>query len=145
MKLKPTSDPEPVFNDRKRQPTAAEMQKALGAAAPAIAEVLTRINELAPEMTMAWKYYTRSGWYQVYSLKERRLLYVGPKREGVRVSLLLGDKAIVALRAGPFGARVTKLLSKAKRFPEGTGFVFERGRFDPKLVAAMVAAKLAKN
>ena len=145
MKTKPVSDPEPVFTDPNHAPKPGEVRAALGAAAAHVDDLLARIREFAPAMTMSWHYYRRAGWYQTYSLKDRRLVYIGEKRDGVCVSLLLGDKAIAAMSHGPHAAQMAKLLPQAKRFPEGTGFYFYRGKFNPKLVAAMIAAKLGKS
>jgi hypothetical protein len=58
--------------------------------------------------------------------------------------LILGDKAVNAVRAGKPGARMTKLIVDAPRFPEGTGIYLdvERGR-DLLLIRKLVKIKLA--
>ena len=57
--------------------------------------------------------------------------------------LLLGGKAIELLGQGPFARQTLRFLKTAKRYPEGTVFSFDRQTFDPDLVEALLAAKIA--
>lgn len=57
--------------------------------------------------------------------------------------LILGDRAVSAVRASKPGARPTKLIDEAPRFPEGTGIYLdvERDR-DLRLIRKLVQIKL---
>lgn len=136
-------DPDAAFPDESTAPTEAELNAILGPDAARIEELVTRLRARRPAVTTEWKYSDRSGWYRVYLLKDRRVFYLVPKRDGFRVSLILGDKALGDLQRGPLARRVTTLLKSAKRYPEGTAFTFDRDNLDAGVLAALAAAKLA--
>jgi len=143
MKKPLSLDPAAAFPDEKRKPTDADLPGAVGAAYAPLQGVLDRIRAGHPAITPEWKFSPRSGWHLIYSLKQRRLFYLVPKRRDFRFSLLLGDKAIAALQAGPLAKAMPVLLKGAKRYPEGTAFSFDRETLDPALAAALLEAKIA--
>lgn len=136
-------DPAAAFPDAKHQPRDADLAAALGRAATALQVVVANLRAVHPAVMAEWKFSERSGWHQIHFLKKRRLFYLIPKRGDFRVSLVLGDKAIVLLKQGPFSKRTAELLKTAKRYPEGTFFSFDRRTLDPDLIAAFLAAKIA--
>jgi hypothetical protein len=136
-------DPEAAFPNEQRQPADSDISGALGAAYAPLQHMLDRIRAGHPEITPEWKFSPRSGWHLIYSLKQRRLFYLVLKRGDFRFSLLLGDKAIAALKAGPQAKAMPALLKGAKRYPEGTAFSFDRGTLNPSLAAALLEAKIA--
>lgn len=138
-----TVDPTAAFPDAKHRPDDTALASALGGSFAPFGQVVERLHALHPEVTGAWKYHPKVGWYQVQVQRKRRLVYLVPKHEAFRLSLLLGRQAIAALKAGPFAARVTKLLKNAKRYPEGTAFNFDDNQVDPDLVTALIEAKIA--
>jgi hypothetical protein len=142
MKTKKSMDPAAAFADAKQPPGESELKAALGPAGTVIETVLARLRSLRPEATTSWQFSERSGWYLLLLLKKRRLLYLVPKRGDFRFSMILGDKAIALLRLGPVGPKVESLLKKAKRYPEGTAFTFERKSFDPETAIALLEAKI---
>jgi hypothetical protein len=136
-------DPLAAFPDPAESPQDADLKVALGRAFTPVARILSDLAAAYPRATAGWQYSKQAGWYRVALLQKRRLFYLVPKRGGFRVSLILGGKAIAALKAGPHAARIVGLLTTAKRYPEGTAFTFDEQRCDPGLVAALIAAKLA--
>ena len=143
MKTKIERKPDGAFVDTKRPPTETELKFALGATFPALDEVLAALRAAQPAITSEWKYSPRVGWYQIWLIAQRRLFYLVPQRDNFRLSLIVGQKALEALLAGPRGVAVKRRLKTAKRYPEGTAFAFTAGRFDAGLVLAFVAAKIA--
>lgn len=143
MKPKPEMDPAAAFPDMMCQPEDNEWLVSLGRRADPVKKILRSLKAIKPPVTMEWKFSNRAGWYQIHLLKKRRLFYLVPKREDYRVSLILGDKALADLKAGPFARRTIRSLQRAKRYPEGTAFSFDSKSLDPDLLAAFLAVKLA--
>ena len=143
MKPPPVIDPAAAFPDSMHVPGEAELEQVLGSAWPPLEQVLVRLQADHPDVTTAWQFSPRAGWYQVRLLKKRRLLYVVPKQGDFRVSIILGGKAVARLQAGPFTSRVSRLLKTAKRYPEGTMFEFDRTSLVPGLLTAFLEAKIS--
>jgi Protein of unknown function (DUF3788) len=143
MKKSPILDPAAAFPDEKRPPAETDLPGALGRAFAPLAQVLERLRSAHPDVVPEWKYSPRSGWHLIYSRKQRRLCYLIPTRGDFRLSLLLGDKAIAALQAGPCAKQMPARLQAAKRYPEGTAFSFTGATLDVELAAAFLEAKLA--
>jgi hypothetical protein len=146
MKSKPPKSavsPVAAFPDPKRPPEPAELATTLGRAFGPLSKVTEAIRAAQPSVTVEWKFSPRSGWYQIYVLNKRRLFYLIPKSGDYYLSLILGDKALALLKQGAFAAEVGLLLKDAKRYPEGTAFRFERKAFNPRLVLALLAAKIS--
>ena len=76
-------------------------------------------------------------------LEKRRLFYLVPKPGDFRFSMILGDRAIALLKQGALVDKILPLLKDAKRYAEGTAFIFDRKTFDPEIVIALLEAKLA--
>ena len=143
MKKPVVIDPLAAFPDKHSKPADSDLPGALGGAFAPLQSVLERLRADHPTVDAEWKFSPRSGWHLIYSLKQRRLFYLVLKRGDFRFSLLLGDKAIAALQAGPQAKAMPALLQGAKRYPEGTAFSFDRRTLDPSLAAALLQAKIA--
>ncbi|HEY5553115.1 MAG TPA: DUF3788 family protein [Opitutaceae bacterium] len=143
MKAKHEMDPPAAFPDAKHEPDASDLATALGRAAAPLVGVLATLRANRPAVATEWQFSERSGWYQIWLLKKRRLLYLVPKRKDFCVSMILGGKAIALLKEGPFAGQTNALLKTAIRYPEGTMFSFDRKSLDPDLLGAFLAAKIA--
>jgi hypothetical protein len=132
-----------VFVDPARPPRDAELRALLGNSSRGLDALLAALQRAQPTLAHAWKFSPRIGWYRVALLGERRLFYLVPRRGGFRVSLILGERAVGALLVGLHAARVRRLLTTAKRYPEGIAFAFSGAGFEPGLVLAFVQAKIA--
>jgi len=141
-KAKPEMDPVAAFPQAKQRPTAAALLTALGAAASPLDEVLAAFRRAHPDVSTAWQFSERAGWYQLLMLKKRRLLYLVPQRGNFRAMMILGGKALDQLKAGPQARPTARRLKTARHYPEGTAFTFTRDDLDPGLLAAFLAAKL---
>ena len=143
MKIVPALSPDAAFPDEKEQPTESDLPGALGQAFIPFAKVLESLRAEHPDVAPEWKYSTRSGWHLIYNRKKRRIFYLIPTRGDFRLSLILGDKAVAALQAGPCTKQMPALLKDAKRYPEGTAFNFTSGSLDVSLALALLTAKIA--
>ena len=143
MKKPVQIDPNAAFPDEKKRPTDADLPAALGRASDLLRQLLERVRTAHPDLAADWKFSPRSGWHQIYSRKQRRILYFIPKRGDFRLSLILGDKAVASLQAGPHAKSVAVLMQAATRYPEGTAFSFNHRTLDVALTAALIEAKLA--
>ena len=143
MKTPLVLSPNAAFPDEKRKPTESDLPGALGSAFCPLEKVLECLRAAHPDVAPEWKYSPRSGWHLIYSRKKRRIFYLIPARGDFRLSMILGGKAIAALKNGPCAGRVEVLLKEAKRYPEGTAFNLTRGSLDVDLAIALLEAKIA--
>lgn len=125
------------------QPTEEGFREGLGPAYGPLHQVLEWCEREYPAYTSEWRYAPLSGWYRIYVFKKRRMFYLLPRRRGFRLVILLGDRALAALREGPLGGGVDSLLGSAKRYPEGTAFTLESEGFYPEVAIALLSAKLS--
>ena len=135
-------DPAAAFPAVASPPGPSELACVLGKASSCYELAIDALRAVAPTAAAEWKFSSRSGWYQIHSLKGRRLLYVIPRRGDFRISLLLGSKALAQVRRGPQARAVDNLLKTAPRYPEGTAFSFDRSSFSPDPFIALLEAKL---
>ncbi len=143
MKKPVELDPNAAFPDHDHEPSEADLKSALGAGYAPIQKIEKTVRGLEPAAEAIWQYSERSGWYRLLVLKKRRLFYLIPKKGDFRLMLILGGKALELLERGPVAGEVRELRKTAKRYPEGTAFSFGCDA-DPKVVAALVMAKLAR-
>jgi len=143
MKQVPVLNPLAAFPDATHRPADSELPAALGRAFAPLGQVLERLRAAHPDVTREWKYSPRSGRHQILSRKKRRILYLVPLRGGFRLMLVLGDRAIESLAAGPCARQTRKLLKTAKRYPEGTAFSLTQETIDVAVAGALIEAKLA--
>lgn len=143
MKTPPLLNPDAAFPDEKLLPVESDLPGALGRTFAPLEKILGRLRSAHPEVESEWKFSPRAGWHLIYSRKKRRICYLVPTRGDFRLSLILGDKAIAALPAGPGAKQMTALLKEAKRYPEGTAFSFNGQTLDVEVVVALLEAKLA--
>lgn len=132
-----------AFSDDEMPPTNEQVATTVGQEAwPAIAKVMQWLESSHPQLEREWKFSRAAGWYETSTLKGRRVFYFIPKNGGFLINLLLGDKAIDSISAGPFARRFSAHLKTAKRYPEGTLFEFTPKTFDAEMFTALLRAKL---
>ncbi len=143
MKTPPTLSPKAAFPNEKRPPAESDLPGVLGRAFSPLAKVLESLRAAHPDVTPEWKYSSRSGWHLIFNRKKRRIFYLIPARGDFRLSLILGDKAIAALQAGPCAKQMPALLKEAQRYPEGTAFSFNGQTLEAGLAVALLEAKIS--
>ena len=143
MKTKPLMAATAAFPDPAHAPLDTELPPALGRAVIPVALTIDDLRAIEPNVTSVWQFSPRAGWYKIYLLKKRRLLYLLPRRNDFRLSIILGRKAVGQLQRGPFARQTARLLKTARTYPEGIAFDFDREAFDLDLIGAFLAAKLS--
>jgi len=133
-----------AFIGETRQPTEKRLAEALGTAKAAWDGL---VKGLVKEhgLTREWKFYSiKMGWAFRLKRKERNIVHLGPCNGSFQVALIFGDKAMVAVRAAGFPARMRKIIAEAPRYPEGTGIRLEiKKPKDIEIVKQLAAIKLA--
>jgi hypothetical protein len=97
-------------------PSESELARLLGDAYEALEVLLARGDGAVAE----WRKYTRqSPWVLKVSLGKRSLFYVRPDVGVLRVTVLLGGRAVDAALAGQVSKRLQASIRKARPYPEG--------------------------
>jgi hypothetical protein len=115
-----------AFIGRKEEPSEAELTAALG---PAKAVWDRLLADLAAEQGVEireWKCYSlKGGWALRVKLRKRTIVRLSPRAGCFEVLFIFGAKAMAALRQCRLPKRVTRALSEAPKYPEGTGLRLE--------------------
>ena len=119
------SPPRNAFIGKPEQPTDADLAAALGGAKPVWDRLVSALMTDCPELVPEWKFYSlKMGWAFRLQHKKRNIIHFGPCTGSFQVLLILGDRAVRALRDTTMPERVRKLLATAPKYPEGTGVRF---------------------
>ena len=113
-----------AFVGKKEKPTPKELADALGPSLTVWNEIIGRVGTDLKVTDQEWNSYSpKYGWHLKLRFKKRNILYLGPCNKRVRVSLILGDRAVKAARESKLSKKLTKVFDEAPRYPEGTGIV----------------------
>ncbi|HEU4478044.1 MAG TPA: DUF3788 family protein [Pyrinomonadaceae bacterium] len=111
-----------AFDDKSRQPTEADLARALKGTFIFWKELKRRIASRFGPLTYEWGFSSKStGWGLRLKHKERIILYMTPCQGYFLASFALGDKAVEVARAGNVPASIMKAIESAKRYAEGRG------------------------
>jgi hypothetical protein len=127
--------------DATSPPSESEMAAVLGDAYPAFQALVSR----GGAGTAEWRRYGKqSPWVLKVSQGKRTLFYARPDTGGLKVTVLLGGRAVEAALAGQVSKRLHASIRKAKVFPEGRPVsVVVKKRSDLAKVEELVTVKLA--
>lgn len=115
-----------AFIGKKEQPTDADLTAALGSAKPLWDRLVSALISDCPELVPEWKFYSLNmGWAFRLQYKKRNIVHFGPCTGSFCVMLILGDKAIRAVRQATLSDRILKVVATAPKYPEGTGVRFQ--------------------
>jgi hypothetical protein len=122
-----------------KPPTAGDVSTLLGSS-HAQFEVLTG----RPGAACEWRRYSKTApWVVKVSEGDRTLFYITPKPGHFEVTVVLGERAVVAALAGRVGKKLHAAIRKAKPYVEGRPVrVLVRGEADVQAVEELVAVKL---
>ncbi len=110
-----------AFIGKTSKPTEQEIAAALGPSAPAWSEFVQWMQEQGAS-TQEWKSdAAKYGWSLRLKRKDRNIVYLGPCNGCFRVSLVLGNRAMEAVRAARFSATVAQVIAGSPHYAEGTG------------------------
>jgi hypothetical protein len=134
-----------AFIGHEAAPAAAELAAALGSAAARWDRLRAVLAEELQLAETEWKSYSRNaGWSLRVKQGKRNIVYLSPGEGAFSASLVLGDRALAAIREGRFPKGVTAAVAAAMRYPEGTALRIEvRSDRDVDTVRRLAAVKLA--
>lgn len=134
-----------AFVGKKEKPSPKDLADALGPAIAMWNQIIDRIGSELSVVDQEWKSYSpKYGWHLKLKLKKRNILYLSPCDRLVRVSLILGDRAMKAARECKLPAKLVKILDGAPHYPEGTGVVLmPKSSANVSSVIKLAAIKLA--
>lgn len=134
-----------AFVDPSHQPEPAELRKVLGARAALWKRLVAAVEERFAPITPEWTFSgAKYGWSLRLVRKKRVVLYLTPQDGGALVGIVLGGKAVEAVRrAGPPRA-VLELVDAAPQYAEGRGVRLSiETAEDVDAVLTLAAAKMA--
>lgn len=111
-----------AFVGRTSQPSAAEVEAALGPSAAAWKQFIDWIEHEKGVTTEEWKSDApKYGWALRLKRKDRTIVYLGPCDGCFRAAFVLGDRAMEAARHARFPQKVADAIAGAPHYGEGTG------------------------
>ena len=106
-------------------PNDAELRAALGPAEVLWSGILNAVESLAPPLDTEWKpSKAEFGRMCLLRHKKRTLLYLTPEKKGIRVAIVLGERAYGLAMASSLPAAIKNMFSEAKAYAEGRGIRF---------------------
>lgn len=121
-------------------PSDAEMAAVLGEAYPAFQAMVSHGGKAVAE----WRQYSKkTPWVLKVSVGKRSLFYARPDAGALKVTVLLGGKAVDAALAGAVSKRLHAPIREAKAYPEGRPVsVWIKRPSDLRKVEQLLAVKL---
>jgi hypothetical protein len=111
-----------AFIGKTTRPTPEELAAVLGRTSTLWAQLVDALTSELPITEQEWNSYSpKYGWALILKVKKRRIVYLSPFAGCFQASLILGDKAMAAARAGNLAKPILKILDEAPHYPEGTG------------------------
>jgi len=112
-----------AFIGKPAEPTEDEVAAALGPVKAHWDDLLARLASECGITEREWNSYSpkKAGWALRLKVKKRNIVYLGPSDHAFRVSFILGDRAVEAVRQSKLPKKIVKLVEDGKRYPEGTG------------------------
>ena len=113
---------ENAFLGKKEEPTATELESALGPTFKLWKDLIDWLTNEAGVNTQEWSSISpKYGWALRMKLKKRTIVYLGPCAGCFRTSFVLGDRAVAAARASGLKQSIIREIEGSRRYAEGTG------------------------
>ena len=140
---RPSPSPNP-FVDFPHPPEPEDIRQVLGRSASAWDELRTRISDHFGQVTEHWAVPAKKyGWSLRLKLKKRTILHLGPRSKHFVAVIILGDKAVAALRESELPPEVISMAENATRYTEGRVIRFEiRSKKETEVVEALAKIKM---
>jgi hypothetical protein len=111
-----------VFDDKSRQPTEADLARALKGSFVFWNDLKKRIASRFTPLTVEWGFTSKTtGWGLRLKHKERIVLYMTPCEGYFLASFALGQKAVQAARNSELPASIMQVVDSARKYAEGRG------------------------
>jgi hypothetical protein len=115
-----------VFDDRSREPTSSELDKALGETATLLKNIEQHVLEQFGELTHEWKFYSKkAGWTLALAHKGRRMLHLIPQPDQFTVVFTLGERAVSTALESNLPKETLSAIESARKYAEGRSFRFD--------------------
>jgi hypothetical protein len=116
----------------------------LGRSAAAWDGLRARISEHFGQVTEEWAIPARKyGWSLRLKLKKRTVLHLGPRSIHFIATVILGEKAVAAVRNSELAPEFIAMVEHATRYTEGRVIRFEiRSKKETEFVEALVKIKM---
>ena len=134
-----------AFDDKSKEPLAAELEGALGRSSARWDELVAHIAEEYAPLDQTWNFSgAKWGWSLRLKQRKRTVLYMTPCERHFLVGFALGEKAVNAARAGSLPDSIMAIIDEAPKYAEGRGVRIEvRIQADLEGVKALAAIKMA--
>jgi hypothetical protein len=134
-----------AFIGKPKQPTDKELTTALGPARSTWDRLLAELDREFGVNVHEWNCYSlKAGWSLRAKRKARTIVWLGPREGTFMAAFILGDKAMLAARAGKLPQRIVKIMNEAPKYPEGTGIrVMIKSLKDIAAIKTLAAIKIA--
>ncbi len=135
-----------VFHNKAKEPTASELDKALGETAMLLKNIEQHVLEQYGELTHEWKFYSRkAGWTLALALKGRRVLHVIPQSSLFTVVFTLGKRAVSTALESNLPDGIMSAIESAREYAEGRSIRIDVTTADNvAIVKQLVAIKMSK-
>ncbi len=134
-----------AFDDKSKQPTAADLKTMLGRSNVHWDSLRTHIASEYPPLDETWNFAgAKWGWSLRLKQKKRTVLYMTPCKKHFLVGFALGEKAVKAAHDAGLPDSVITVIDQAPRYAEGRGVRIEiRNKRDLDAVKKLAAVKMA--
>jgi hypothetical protein len=111
-----------VFDDKSRQPTEADLVRALKGSFVLWNDIKKRIASRFTPVTFEWGFTSKTtGWGLRVKNKERVILYMTPGEGYFLAYFALGEMAVEAARIANLPGSLMKVIDNARKYAEGRG------------------------
>ena len=134
-----------VFDDKARQPTEADLARALKGSFDFWNDLKERIAARFTPLSFEWGFAGKAyGWGLRLKHRKRAVLYMTPCEGYFLASFALGEKAVQAAHGSDLPTSVLNLIDGAKKYAEGRGVRLEvRNAKDVRHVEKLAAIKMS--
>jgi hypothetical protein len=134
-----------AFEDKTHRPGPSDIKVALGKAAGLWDQLISCIGDHYSPITELWHFAgSKYGWSLRLKRRERIVLYMTPQRGHFLVGVVLGERAVQAVKKQGLAADVLAIIESAPRYAEGRGVrVTVATKRDARAVEDLAAAKMA--
>ena len=134
-----------IFDDKLREPGAAELAEALGRTHGLWNELKELIDKKFDPLAEEWVFSGKNyGWSLRLKQKKRAILYMTPCTGHFRVAFAFGERAVQAALQSGLPAHVQDLINNAPKYPEGRGVRMEvKDKQDVRIAVKLAEIKIA--
>jgi hypothetical protein len=139
--LPPSPNP---FIDSPCPPEPADIRRVLGRSAAAWDALRTHISEQFGQVTEDWAVPAKKyGWSLRLQLKKRTILHLGPRSKHFVAAIILGERAVAAVRESDLAPEVIAMVEGATKYTEGRVIRFEiRSKKETEVVEMLAKIKM---